>query len=353
MPQLRLPDPVTLRRTTETLLIGGAGGLTLQLAGVPAGLVSGSVVAVAAAAITGRSLLIPTPLARLVFVLVGMALGSIVSPDTLRGLSAYPASLSVLAVSTAAMLAATTLYLRKVHRWDKLSALFAATPGALAQVMALSAESGGDLRPIVIVQTKRVVMLTVGIPLGLAAFGVANLPPGAGLVRPVASLLDLAILVPASVVPAFVLFRLRFGGGWLFGAMLGSGLLHGSGIVHGTLPAWVYGGAMVTLGAITGARFSSTSPRLLMSYVSAGLGSFAVAMTVAAASMLVVAKIVPVHPTDLVIAFAPGAQDTMMVLALALHLDPVFVAAHQIARYLLVATSIPFLAGWVGQPQDK
>jgi uncharacterized protein len=34
----------------------------------------------------------------------------------------------------------------------------------------------------------------------------------------------------------------------------------------------------------------------------------------------------------------------MMVMALALHLDPIFVGAHHIARFLLVSLSLPILA---------
>jgi hypothetical protein len=34
----------------------------------------------------------------------------------------------------------------------------------------------------------------------------------------------------------------------------------------------------------------------------------------------------------------------MMVLALALHFDPVFVGAHHLARYLIVSLGNPFLA---------
>ena len=52
-----------------------------------------------------------------------------------------------------------------------LSALFGASPGALAQVMVLSAEYKADMRAIAIVQTLRVVALTVGIPAGLSLFG--------------------------------------------------------------------------------------------------------------------------------------------------------------------------------------
>jgi uncharacterized membrane protein AbrB (regulator of aidB expression) len=44
------------------------------------------------------------------------------------------------------------------------------------------------------------------------------------------------------------------------------------------------------------------------------------------------------------IGFAPGALDTMMLLALALRLDPVFVGAHHLGRFLLVSLAIPALA---------
>jgi len=47
---------------------------------------------------------------------------------------------------------------------------------------------------------------------------------------------------------------------------------------------------------------------------------------------------------NVVIAFSPGAQDTMMVLALALHLDPVYVGAHHLARFLVVTFSVALAA---------
>jgi uncharacterized membrane protein AbrB (regulator of aidB expression) len=59
---------------------------------------------------------------------------------------------------------------------------------------------------------------------------------------------------------------------------------------------------------------------------------------------MVAASLMSVRIADVVVAFAPGAQDTMMVLALALHLDPVYVGAHQLARFMIVSLSIPLIA---------
>jgi hypothetical protein len=44
------------------------------------------------------------------------------------------------------------------------------------------------------------------------------------------------------------------------------------------------------------------------------------------------------------IAYAPGAVDAMMLLALALNLDPVYVGAHHLTRIFFVSLAMPLLA---------
>jgi uncharacterized protein len=44
------------------------------------------------------------------------------------------------------------------------------------------------------------------------------------------------------------------------------------------------------------------------------------------------------------IAFAPGSVDAMMLLALALNLDPVYVGAHHLTRIFFVSLTMPLVA---------
>ena len=77
-------------RAAETLAVAAVCGLTLNGLGFPAGLVTGSLLGVAAAALCGRPVHIPVPLSRVISVLVGISLGAVVSPETLKGLAAFP-----------------------------------------------------------------------------------------------------------------------------------------------------------------------------------------------------------------------------------------------------------------------
>jgi membrane AbrB-like protein len=243
------------------------------------------------------------------------------------------------------MIAATMTYLRVVHRWDALSALMGASPGSMAQVIALSSELGGDLRAVAIVQTVRVLLLVVGLPNGLALFGLVV--PAMPLPRGPAGfsvLGEMILLLGVAVTFALVFLRLRFPGGLLFGALAGSALLHGSGLIHAALPWWIGGGSVIVLGALVGSRFANTSARMLLGHLGAALGSFAVSRVVATVFVTIVARLFSFPIANIVIAFAPGAQDTMMVLALALHLDPVYVGAHHLARFLVVTIAIAMAA---------
>jgi uncharacterized protein len=341
-------DPAFRRiliETAETLAYALAGGVSFIFLGLPAGLVSGSVLAVATAALLGRPVRVPLPLARVCYVIVGTLLGTVVTPETLRGVATWPASIALLMLASLAMIAATMTYLRLVHRWDPLSALMGASPGSMAQVIALSSELGGDLRAVAIVQTVRVLLLVLGLPNGLALFGLVvpavPLPRGpAGL----SVLGEMILLLVVAVTFAVGFMRLRFPGGLLFGALAGSAVLHGSGLVHAALPWWLGSASVIMLGALVGSRFANTSARMLLAHLGAAFGSFAVSMAVATLFVFIVARWLSFPIANVVIAFAPGAQDTMMVLALALHLDPVYVGAHHLARFLVVTFAIAVAA---------
>jgi membrane AbrB-like protein len=349
-----LPARRTLLETGETLGVALIGGAVFTVLHIPAGLVSGAMVAVAAAALAGRPMRVPWPLARICYVVVGMLIGTIVTPETLKGFTAWPASIAILVVGAVCMMAATMTYLRVVHGWDKLSALMGASPGSMAQVIALSSELGANLRAVAIVHVMRMLLLTVGIPGGLALFGLVA--PGMPLTRAGTgdgSPGELALVVAVSTVAAIVLWRLRFPGGLLFGSMAGAAALHGTGLVHTGLPWWVAAAAVIVLGAVVGSRFANTTPRTILLHLGAAFGSFAVSLAVATLFASIVTYFFPFPFANVAVAFAPGAQDTMMVLSLALHLDPIYVGAHHVARFIVVTFTVAIAARRIAKDKTE
>jgi membrane AbrB-like protein len=347
MPALSAPSSSrrdAIRNVAETLVLASAGGLGLGLSGFPAGYLSGAILVVAAAALLGRPMDVPRILQIPIYVLIGISLGAVVTPETLHGMASYPLSIAVLLAAMTVVSVAGSAYLQVVHGWDKVAAYLGSAPGGMSQVLILAADLGADLRAIAIVQSLRVVIVAVGLPAGLAAAGFAGQATRPYVPLTLASLDELAILTVASSLAAYAALRLRFPGGLMFGAMLMSAFLHGTGLIHASTPWWVANTAMIALGAIIGARFTNTPLRMLLRFLAAGIGSFAVAVVIAAVFAAGLISLVPLRIPEVMIAFAPGSVDAMMLLALALHLDPVYVGAHHVLRIFMVSLTMPLIA---------
>ncbi|MBR0926964.1 MULTISPECIES: AbrB family transcriptional regulator [Bradyrhizobium] len=346
------PSRAKLLSTAETLVIGTAGGLVFLFAGLPGGLISGSMIAVGIAAIAGRQLSLPPLLTQTVLVLLGISLGSVVSRHLLQQLSAYPLTIGLLALATFCSTFGSSYYLQLIHGWDRTSAFLAGSPGALSQITILAVERGADLPGIAVVQTMRVIILTAALPIVLALAGVAPSAAPSLTTSIIASPLDLVELAAASLVMALVLRLIRFPASWMFGAMIASSVLHGAGWVEGGLPDWVRGVALVGIGALIGSRFARMRIKTLAGHLSAALGSFTVAIAVSAIFVGIIALTTQVKFSDVVVAFAPGAMDAMLALALTLHIDPIFVGAHHLSRFVFVTIATPGIVHLFGRTQD-
>jgi membrane AbrB-like protein len=293
----------------------------------------------------------PPILTQTVLVLLGISLGSLVSRQLLQHMGAYPLTIALLAVATFCSTFGSSIYLQRVHGWDQTSAFLAGSPGALSQITMLAIEKGADVPAIAVVQTMRVIILTAALPLLLALTGIASPSSPANAVA-IASPLELAELIAASVAVALLLRLIKFPASWMFGAMIGSSVLHGTGLIEGGLPPWVRAVALVGIGALIGSRFARMKTKTLLSHVNAALGSFAIAIAISAVFVAVIALTTHVRFADIIVAFAPGAMDAMLALALTLHIDPIFVGAHHLSRFVFVTITTPGIVHLFGRPQE-
>ena len=204
---------------------------------------------------------------------------------------------------------------------------------------------------IAVVQTMRVIILTAALPLLLVLTGMT---PAASptLAFATASPLALAGVIAAALVTALVLRSIKIPMSWMFGGIIASALLHGMGWVEGGLPPSVRTIALVGIGTLIGSRFARMRVKTMLSHVNAALGSFVVAVAISALFVAVVALTTQVRLADVLVAYAPGAMDAMLALALTLHIDPIFVGAHHLSRFVFVTIAIPGIVHLFGRPQE-
>ncbi|WP_209004007.1 AbrB family transcriptional regulator [Labrenzia sp. CE80] len=337
---LNWPSWQTWRSTSLTIALGAIGGLVFTVVGLPAAWMSGAMVAVAAAALGRLPVSLPDPLRDALFVVLGLSMGAGVTPEVVDRVSDWPWTMAALVVVVALVTAATFVFLRYAARWDPEAAYFGAIPGALSFVMALAAERKVDLARIAASQSTRLLILIVVLPLFITS--TANHPPHGLEPEILPTLLQMAVLFALCVGASLVAVRVGVPGGWLTGAFFMSSALNASGAIPVALPEFVLVPCYIGLGCFIGSRFSSTSLTVFLRIIKASMGAVAVGLCVSTVIALVVSSVLDLPFGQLLLAYAPGGLEVMTLLAFMMDLDPAFVAAHQLVRYIGMVLLLPF-----------
>ena len=97
------------------------------------------------------------------------------------------------------------------------------------------------------------------------------------------------------------------------------------------------------MGAITTTRFANTPLRLLLNFITAAFGSFAVAVTMTVLFAAVLISVLSLRAAERIIAFfAPGwVKRNRCCSRSRLNLDPVSVGAHHLTRIFFVSLTMP------------
>lgn len=334
-----------LRDLAATLGVAALGGLVFRAAGAPAPWLVGPVIATSAAALAGRARPLPPRLRDAVFVVLGASMGSAVTPDTIAGVLKWPGSMAALAVAVSAMIAVSYLILRRGFGFDRATAFYASPPGALSATLALAATTEADMSKVATVQVFRVFVLVAAVPFSIQATGAHG--TGAGALA-VASLAATALILAASAAGAALWGLLRAPGGLMIGAFAASATLHAGGFVSGRLPDAIALPAFVGLGAIVGTRFSRLRLADMLALVKPTVASFAATAALGVGFAAGVGWWLNLPAAQVFVAFAPGGLEAMMLTAYLLGLDPTYVGAHHVARYVALSFAVPVVARLIG-----
>lgn len=343
----RLPDrlgqlPIEIWRsgTLQGLLIGAAGGAAFYELGLPAPWISGTMLAVAGAALAGLQVGMPSWLRQLAFVVLGFSMGANITPATLAKIALWPASLLFLAGSIATTTIALSAYLRFVHRWDPATAAFSAVPGAFTYLLLMAMRSRADVPRVAVTQLIRLLVLTALLPLLLSALDQGAGPPRAPLTSSAGPAELLTVLVACGLIGA-VCERLNLPAGTLLGAMFASVLVHGSGLSDARLSPGLLIPAYIVTGTFVGLRFKGVSLRLIVETLVAGLATITLGLIISGSFALAASVVLDLPLDQLLLAYAPGGVDVMAIMALALGLDPAFVGVHHALRFMSLSVVLP------------
>lgn len=340
----------TFKTTILTLAAGLAGFALARWIGFPAPALTGPALLVMLLSLTGVHLQVPIILRNGCFVIIGLSLGTGVTPDVYQTAAQWPVSFLFLAASILMIFILCKTALRRLWKQDRATAILSSVPGHLSYILGLSTQSGGNIAMISVVQSTRVLALTLLVPfaVGLMGYDVFHpAPPGRGM-EPLVLVASFSL----ALLLGLVLLRFKVPAALLLGGMLLSTSTHLTGLVEGLVPHWASVPAFVIMGAMIGSRFSGVSLAMLRMAFVAGLTLTLIAFAVTIFFALCLVQFVDLPLPQVLIAFAPGGVESMAAMALIMHADPTFVAAHHVWRLVILTFMAPVLLGGTAANDD-
>ncbi len=328
------------REAGLTLGAGAAGALFFDALHLPAPWLSGSMLAVAALALARAPLFLPEWVRQLVWIMLGISIGSGFTPDIFSGMMKWPLSLIALGITILLVIAGSAAFLVVLGKWSRTTAFFASVPGALSYVIALSLRSKADTRLVVMAQMLRLVAILAVLPTLITL----SMPPPKLPPPQISPMLGFMVeLLLGGALGALLEWR-KFPAGMMFGGMIAAGVLHLTTGVPGQIPSVVLIPCQIVLGCFIGLRFYGTDLAFLRKALAPSFGAFLIAVFISGLGALIVAWGLHLPLGQVLVAFAPGGIEAMTILAFVLGLDPAFVATHQLARFLGISLLLPLIA---------
>ncbi len=292
----------------------------------------------------------PAQLRIVVIPVIGVMLGSAITPALFAHAGQWVATLVLMPVFLATAGFASISFYRRVGGYDATTAYFAAMPGGLNDMMILGGEAGGDERRIALAHSSRIllVVLFVGFFYGY----VLDIRAGAGT-RAVVAMSDFgpveaAILLACAVAGVPLARWLRLPAAPMLGPMILSGAVHLAGVVSLPPPSILVIIAQIVLGTIIGCRFVGVSLTEVGRNLALGAVSSFLMLIVATGFAAVVARLGGIDVAQVFLAYSPGGLTEMSLLAIAMGQEPAYVSLSHLARIMLVIFGAPIAARLLG-----
>jgi membrane AbrB-like protein len=319
-----------------------AGAVLFDFLGLPAPALVGATCLVTLACAVGLKPRVPNGLRDIGFVVIGLTLGTGVTPDFFANLSHYPVSIAALFLAMLSIMFVCGHFLKWYLDLDRETAILSTSPGALSVALALADDGKGDVRNVMVLQSVRLLAITVLLPPLLDVFGTLPDTMAQQSAGTITMLTSVAMLI-AGWGGGRVLSALNVPAAYLFAGLLVSGPLHGFDVVQGKPSALLTFCGFTIAGAVIGSRFAGIRLVELKRIGGAALMATTLSLLIASAFAGLTSLFLGMPFGQVLVAFAPGGVEGMSAMALGLGYDPIFVATHHIFRIVSLILLLPLL----------
>ena len=329
------------RHRIETLAVAVGGVAVFSALSLPLPFLFGPMFFCLLAALAKRNLKGFGQLSVAARTILGVAVGASITPELFHRIPEMAVSVALIPLYIVVIALIGVPFFYRVCKFDKVTSYYAAMPGGLQDMVIFGTEAGGDGRALSLIHATRVLMIVTIAPAILSLGFGASLSAPIGAAASTIPVTEMLIMVVAAVVGWKGGERIGLFGASILGPMLVTAALSLLDVIHHRPPSEALYSAQLLIGIGIGVGYVGVTFSELKRYVLAGI-AFVVLLSILALMFTEAVVLSGVAlPMNAFLAFAPGGQAEMTLLAVIVGADLGFVITHHLVRIFLVITCAP------------
>lgn len=333
-----------LRSRVFTFAVAAAGAAFFWSLGLPLPFLFGPMAACLVAALSGAKLVGFGKITAAARTILGVAVGTSITPDVAAALPNMIGSIALVPLYIVLIAAVGVPFFRKICGFDAATAYYAAMPGGLQDMILFGQEAGGDVRILSLIHATRMLVIVTLVPVLLLTVYDVSLSNPIGQPASELAPVEMLLMALAALVGWKGGERIGLFGASILGPLIFSACLSLSGLVQSRPPAEAILVAQFFIGLVIGVHYVGVTLRELRSVVLSGLAFMCVLAVLAAAFAELVTFLGFAPPMEAFLAFSPGGQAEMTILAIVTGADLGFVISHHLTRIVVVIVGAPLVA---------
>lgn len=327
-----------------TFVIAAIGAAVFWLLGLPLPFLFGPMCTCLIAALLGVSLKGGKVVSTSARTVLGLAVGSAITLDLVMKLPDMAITLAIMAVYIALIAVIGVPFFTRLCGLDRVTAYFSAMPGGLQDMILFGQEAGGNVRALSLIHVTRVLVIVSIAPFILTEVYGVSLSGAVG--EPVGDIppLQLALMVVLAIAGWKGGERIGLFGAAILGPLILAAVATLLGVLEHRPPAEAIFVAQFVIGMGLGVSYSGITVSELRHVVLSGAAFVVLLAAMAKMITYVVVELGLADPVEAFLAFSPGGQAEMTVLALAVGADLGFVVLHHLVRMVVVIAGAPVAA---------
>ncbi|MDH2327806.1 AbrB family transcriptional regulator [Cereibacter sp. SYSU M97828] len=336
-----------MTRHILTPLVALAGLGVFLILGLPLPFLFGPMCACLIAALVGLPLRGLGQISVAARTVLGIAVGTSITSALLMKLPTMAMSVMLVPVYIAVIAMIGVPFFRRVCGFDPITSFYASMPGGAADMTIFGQEAGANVRQLSLVHVTRMLVIVTVAPVVLSQIYGVTLTNPVGAPASELPLHEMAIMVVVAIVGWKLGERVGLFGAAIMGPLFLSMALSLSGVLHTRPPQEALLAAQFLIGIGIGVSYVGVTLRELRVTVMSGAAFVLILALLAAMFTEFVTLTGLAPPVEGFLAFAPGGQAEMAMLAIIAGADLGFVVVHHLVRIFIVILGAPLAARWM------